>query len=152
MQQPPPLTGQCHELFGHSIALARVFGILGEEIGNDRARVRLPYHPDFTNSRGDVHGGALSVLFDSALACAVRAHDPQGFSVITVDLVVHFLASCRSDVLATAHCDRRGRHLCFARGEAFSPEGQLLATASGTFKLQHRLPTQSLPFPRGSET
>lgn len=134
-------TDEPHLLFGHPIALAQVFGLIGEEIGHDRARIRLPYRAEFGNSRGDVHGGALSVLFDSVLACAVRSHDPLRYGVITVDLVMHFLASCRGDVVATATCDRRGRSLSFARGEAFGPTGQLLATASGTFKLHERVPT-----------
>jgi uncharacterized protein (TIGR00369 family) len=118
--------------------MARVMGLVGEYIGEDRARIRLPYHADYTNSRGDVHGGALTMLFDSALACATRAHDPARFGIITIDLATHFLLSCNGDVIVEARCDRRGRSLCFARGEAFDAAGQLLATATGTFKLVER--------------
>lgn len=132
-------------LFGHPIALARLFGLRGEQIGDDRARVRLPHRPDFSNSRGDVHGGALSALFDSVLACAVRAHEPLRWGVVTIDLNVHFLASCRGDVVAEARCDQRGRSLCFARGEAYDDSGRLLATATGTFKLVERQPVDSAP-------
>lgn len=102
--------------------------------------MRLPHRPDFSNSRGDVHGGALSALFDSVLACAVRAHEPLRWGVVTIDLSVHYLASGRGDVVAEARCDRRGRSLCFARGEAYDDSGRLLATATGTFKLVERQP------------
>lgn len=125
-------------LFGHDIPLARLFGLVGEKIGNDRATVRLPYRQDLTNSRGDVHGGAITMLFDSVLACAVRSEEPQRYGVITIDLTTHFLAACAGDIVAHGHCERRGRSLCFARGEAYDSQGQLLALATGTFKLAER--------------
>ncbi|UUZ75078.1 PaaI family thioesterase [Polaromonas sp. P1(28)-13] len=125
-------------LFGVDIPLARLFGLQGEQIGDDRARIRLPYRPEFTNSRGDVHGDAMSVLFDSALACAVRAHDPLHYGVVTIDLVIHFLMPSDGDIIASAHCERRGRSLCFARGDALDAHGRLLAIATGTFKLVER--------------
>lgn len=140
-----PTPSEDGTLFGHAIALARLFGLRGEQIGDDRARVRLPYRADFSNSRGDVHGGAISALFDSVLACAVRAHEPQHWGVLTVDLCVHFLASGRGDVVAEARCDQRGRSLCFARGEAYDDRGCLLATATGTFKLVERQPADPAP-------
>lgn len=141
----PPAPNDDGRLFGHAIALARLFGMRGEQIGDDRARVRLPHRADFSNSRGDVHGGAISALFDSVLACAVRAHEPQRWGVLTVDLCVHFLASGRGDVVAEARCDLRGRSLCFARGEAYDDHGRLLATATGTFKLVERQPAGPVP-------
>jgi uncharacterized protein (TIGR00369 family) len=130
-------------LFGADIPLARTCGLIGEHIGGDRATVRLPYNPAFTNSRGDVHGGILTALFDTALSCAVRSHDPLQHGVVTIDLSTHFLAACAGDVVVQAHCERRGRTLCFARGEAHNNEGRLLALATGTFKLVARthLPT-----------
>ncbi len=126
-------------LFGQDIPLARVFGLRGEQIGDDCARVRLPYRRDHTNSRGDVHCGALAELFDSVLACAVRAHEPDRFGVVTIDLSTHYLAPCEGDIVATARCERRGRSLSFARGEARDEEGRVVAIATGTFKLVLRL-------------
>lgn len=135
-------------LFGSDIPMARLLGLVGEYIGEDRARVRLPYRADLTNSRGDVHGGAFTMLFDSVLACATRAHDPERYGVVTIDLVTHFLMPCASDVIATAWCERRGRNLCFARGEARDTQGELLAIGTGTFKLVDRhLPARTSPPP-----
>lgn len=131
-------------LFGNDIPLARWYGLVGEQMGDDRATVRMPYRQELTNSRGDVHGGAIAMLFDSALACAVRAHDPQRFGVLTIDLTTHFLKGCSSDVVAHGHCERRGASLCFARGEARDVDGQLLALATGTFRLVERK-TSAIP-------
>jgi len=128
-------------LFSLPMPMARVFGLRGEQIGEDRARVRMAYHPDHTNSRGEVHGGAIASLMDCALACAVRSHDPTQFGVATIDLTLHFVAPGAGDVIATAACERRGRSISFARGEARSADGTLLALASGTFKLVPRTPS-----------
>ncbi|HYP83520.1 PaaI family thioesterase [Variovorax sp.] len=125
-------------LFGLPMPMVQAFGLKGEAIGDDRARVRMPRNRIHSNSRGEVHGGALAVLLDCALACAARAHSPTGFGVVTVDMTLHFVAPSDGDVIAVSHCERRGRSLCFVRGEARSEQGELLALATGTFKLVER--------------
>jgi acyl-coenzyme A thioesterase PaaI-like protein len=77
---------------------------------------------------------------DCVLSCAARAHDPTRFGVITVDMALHFVAGTRGDVVATARCERRGKSLCFVRGEAHDADGNLLTLATGTFKLVERTP------------
>ena len=133
----PPQT-----LFGANVPMARALGLIGEAIGAGYARIRLPYVPDFTNSRLDVHGGALLTLLDCTLACAARGHDPAQTTVITVDLSTHFIAGATSDVIGEARCLRRGRSLAFSQGELRDPQGNLLATATATLKLiERRAPT-----------
>lgn len=130
-------------LFSLRMPMVQVFGLRGVRIGDDQATVLMPADPRFTNSRGDVHGGAYGVLMDSVLSCAARAHDPERYGVITVDMSLHFVASTRGDVVATARCERRGKSLCFVRGEAHDADGSLLVLATGTFKLVERVPPQA---------
>ncbi|RMX04281.1 PaaI family thioesterase [Corticibacter populi] len=132
-------------LFQLPMPMAGSFDLRGLEIGGLQAKVLLPYDPAWTNSRGEVHGGALSMLFDCTLASACRAHEPGRFGVVTLDLTVHFLAPGRGDVIASATCERRGRAMCFARGEVHDESGQLLALATGTFKLVERTPAGPAP-------
>lgn len=142
----PPLSPFANEptdqLFGLPMPMTQALGLRGERIGNDRAQVRMLFQREQTNSRGDVHGGAIASLLDCTLAGAVRAHDPAGFGVITVDLTLHFVAAASGDIIATAHCERRGRRISFARGEARAQDGRLLAMATGTFILAARQPLQ----------
>lgn len=126
------------ELFGLPMPMAAAFGLIGERIGGDSAQVRMPAQPGHANSRGDVHGGAYAVLLDCTLAAAARAHAPGRYGVVTVDISLHFLAPCDGDVIASAVCERRGRSLCFVRGEARDSNGALLALATGSFKLIER--------------
>ena len=125
-------------LFGLPMPMARAMALHGEAIGDDRARVRMGFQAEQTNSRGDVHGGAIATLLDCTLASSVRAHDPAAFGVVTIDLTLHFLAAGTGDLIATAHCERRGRGISFARGEVRDGAGTLVALATGTFKLAAR--------------
>lgn len=125
-------------LFSLTMPMVQVFGLRGLAIGDDEASVLMPADPRFTNSRGDVHGGAYGVLMDTVLSCAARSHDPARFGVITVDMSLHFVAGTRGDVTATARCERRGKSLSFVRGEARDAGGNLLVLATGTFKLVDR--------------
>ena len=125
--------------------MAKALGLVGEAIGDGYARIRLPYNPDFTNSRLDLHGGALLTLLDCTLACAARGHDPVGSSVITVDLSTHFISGATSDVIGEARCLRRGRSLAFTQGELRDVQGTLLATATATMKVVERRPTPPRP-------
>lgn len=127
-------------LFGLPMPMARTMALRGERIGNDMAQVRMGFQPDQANSRGDVHGGAIASLLDCALASAVRAHDPAAHGVATIDLTLHFVAAASGDLIATAHCERRGRSISFARGEVRAEDGTLVALATGSFKLMARQP------------
>ena len=127
-------------LFSLRMPMVMAFGLQGVRIGDDQATVLMPANPLYTNSRGDVHGGAFAVLMDSVLSCAARSHDPARYGVITVDMSLHYVAGARGDVVGTARCERRGKSLCFVRGEAHDAEGNLLTLATGTFKLVERAP------------
>jgi acyl-coenzyme A thioesterase PaaI-like protein len=107
-------------LFGLPMPMARAMKLSGERIGEDRAQVRMGFQPDQANSRGDVHGGAIASLLDCALASAGSG-----------------------DLIATAHCERRGRSISFARGEVRAEDGTLVALATGTFKLMARAAAQA---------
>jgi uncharacterized protein (TIGR00369 family) len=125
-------------LFGLPMPMAKALALRGEAVGDDQARVRMLFQLEQTNSRGDVHGGAIASLLDCTLSSSVRAHDPANFGVATIDLTLHFVSAGRGDLIAQAHCERRGRSISFARGEVRTTEGELVALATGTFKLVAR--------------
>ena len=133
---PSPFAGEPPDMFfGLPMAMARAMALRGERIGNDMAQVRLGFQPDQANSRGDVHGGSIATLLDCSLAAAVRSHDPAAYGVATIDLTLHFVTAAGGDLIATAHCERRGRSISFARGEVRAEDGTLVALATGSFKL-----------------
>src|SRR5690606_14760846 len=95
-------------LCGLPMPMARAMALRGEAVGHDRARIRMLYQPEQTNSRGDVHGGAIASLLDCGLAAAVRSHDPAAFGVVTIDLTLHFVSAGGGDLIATARCEQIG--------------------------------------------
>lgn len=136
---PSPFAGEAADMFfGLPMAMARAMALRGERIGNDRAQARMAHQPELANSRGEVHGGSIATLLDCVLAAAARAHDPAAFGVATIDLTLHYVSAGKGDLIATAHCERRGHSISFARGEVRSEDGSLVALATGTFKLMAR--------------
>lgn len=130
-------------LFGLPMPMARAMGLRGVSVGGDQAQVSMDTQADMSNSRGQAHGGAIATLLDCTLAAAVRAHDPAGHGVATIDMTLHFVATGSGTLTASAHCDRRGRSISFARGEVRDAAGALVATATGSFKLMPRTPVAS---------
>ncbi len=129
-----------NHLFGAIVPIVATFGLIGEEIRPDYARVRLPFNPAFTNSRGEFHGGAILTLLDCSLACAARSLDSAGTAVLTIDLATHFLATAQGDLIGQARCLKRGRSIVFTQCDVHDLEGNLVATATATMKLTPRRP------------
>jgi len=102
---------------------------------NGVVRMRLEPQPEFENSWGSMHGGALMTLLDVALATAVRSLDEHCNGAMTVEIKVNFIAAAVGPVLAEGRAQRAGRSLIFSEGELRSEDGTLLAKATGTFKL-----------------
>ena len=105
------------------------------EKNNGTVRMRMDPNPEFENSWGSVHGGALMTLLDVALATAGRSLDAYCNGATTVEMKVNFIAAAKGAVLAQASAQSAGRTLIFSEGELRSEDGTLLAKATGTFKL-----------------
>jgi uncharacterized protein (TIGR00369 family) len=102
---------------------------------NGVVRMRLDPRPEFENSWGSMHGGALMTLLDVALASAGRSLDEHCNGALTVEIKVNFIGAAVGPVLAEGRAQRAGRSLIFSEGELRSEDGTLLAKATGTFKL-----------------
>ena len=124
----------CVDYFGLSIPFMEFIGLIPEAFDPQLTRTRLPYRQDLTNSRGDVHGGTLMSALDFTLSAAARANEPQA-GMATIDMTTHFLLPARSEVVIEARCLRMGRSMAFCEGKVLDLDGQLLATATGTFKI-----------------
>jgi uncharacterized protein (TIGR00369 family) len=98
-------------------------------------RLRMEPRPEFANSWGMMHGGALLTLLDTTLASAARSLDPQCTGALTVEIKANFIAAAEGCILAEGRAVRAGRSLIFSEGELRSEQGVLLAKATGTIKL-----------------
>jgi uncharacterized protein (TIGR00369 family) len=99
------------------------------------AVIALPFRTEIENKKGNVHGGVLATLADIAMGQAVRSARDGLFSVATVSLSINYLAPGKGDLTATGKCTKFGASLCFAESEIIDADGQVVATATGVFKL-----------------
>ncbi len=122
-----------------SMPFNRLAGIRVLDIGEDRARVSLPFRRELVRTEGVVHGGAISALVDNAAALAVwstypanpKAGVPRGASV---DMNLSFLAAVRGeDLVAEARVIKRGQTLVFAEVEVTTPAGKRVAKGTVTY-------------------
>lgn len=122
------------DYFGLNIPFMQFIGLQPEDFSPQLTRTRLPWRADLTNSRGDIHGGTLMSALDLTLSAAARAND-TATSMATIDMTSHFLAPARGTVVFEATCLRMGRSIAFCEGRALSEDGELLVTATATFKI-----------------
>lgn len=99
----------------------------------DLACIRLEHRPELMNYLGHFHGGVLMTVLDAAMAGAIRIAVP-GCSMVTIDMATHFMGTARGELHAVGRVLRRTRNLCFCSAEIHNEDGELIATASGSFK------------------
>jgi len=136
------LSKESVDYFGLNIPFMQCIGLQPEKFSPDLTRTRLPWRADLTNSRGDIHGGTLMSALDLTLSAAARANDPST-SMATIDMATHFLAPATGNVVFEARCLRMGKSIAFCEGRAVDDQGNVLVTATATFKIIWPRPDQA---------
>ena len=96
--------------------------------------VSLTIQPHHLQGAGQVHGGLIAVLVDTAFFRAVRSTLTPGQGTTTVELKVNFLESASSGRLtATAKIISGCHRLKVADVEVTAEDGRLIAQGLGTF-------------------
>lgn len=90
---------------------------------------------DHCNPMGTLHGGWYGTLLDSAMACAVMTHVPQGSVYTTLEYKVNIIRSIPmgTDIIAEGITSHAGRSTGVAQGTITgAADGKLYATGSTT--------------------
>ena len=96
--------------------------------------VSLEIQPHHLQAAGQVHGGLISALVDTAFFRAVRSTLAPEQRTTTVELKVNFLESADSGRLtATAKIIGGNNRLKVADAEVAAEDGRLIAQGLGTF-------------------
>ena len=120
-------------LSGHAVKRFLDFRIVDLAFG--RCSMSIAFRPEFDNTTGAVHGGILSMLADSAAACALASQFGGEMSFATSNLNIHFLRRASTAVTATATVIKTGSRLCVAAVEIHDDAGLQVATATCDFAL-----------------
>ncbi|MCA9680444.1 MAG: PaaI family thioesterase [Kofleriaceae bacterium] len=130
--------------FAEAVPHNRALGIEIVELGDGRARYRLPYDPRLIGNpeTGVLHGGAITALLDACCGSAVFNALPQPQPIATLDLRIDYLrpAVPPHAVVASAHCYKVTRNVAFVRAVAYhDDEADPIAAAAGTFMVATKL-------------
>lgn len=109
------------------------FRIVG--LREDAADLHLPFQPEYDNGAGNIHGGILAMLADTAIACALSTRFGGRMGFATSNLNVHFLRRARTAVVAHASVVKVGGTVCVARVEIRDENDEAVAIASADFVL-----------------
>jgi uncharacterized protein (TIGR00369 family) len=129
------------EFLGHEAPFMDYVGLRTycSESGERRMVLRLERR--HLNTALNTHGGVVLTLLDVAMASAGRLQDKNGRSCVTVEMKTSFL---RPGGVQGEYVEAHGivrhvtRSLAFCDGELRGENGDLLATASGTFKFLNK--------------
>lgn len=117
-------------------SFARALGVELVEVAEDRVVARLPYREQLGTGR--IHGGAISGLVDIAATAAFWSHAnlPPNARGATIGFTVNFLrVAAATDLSATATVRRRGGTICVGDVSVVGQDGEEVATAVVTYKL-----------------
>ena len=103
------------------------------------ASLQVDLTHDHLNPLGLVHGGLYASMLDVALAMSGSYRPaPEGLHPgLTLSLTTQYIAPMQLEdgfALAKARRTGGGKSVFFAEGEVLSPDGRVIASASGVFK------------------
>ncbi|MDR3349632.1 MAG: PaaI family thioesterase [Acidaminococcales bacterium] len=115
------------------------------------AEMALPIKEKHTNIYGAVHGGVFASALDTAMGYA--CHLKTRANIVTLNITTSFIANCGKGALinVTGRPVHAGRRIVVAEGEARTQEGELLATAQGTFFVLGEHPANGIKAPDAVE-
>ena len=108
------------------------------ELDPERGYVKASFFAgeNFVNRSGRIYGGFLAAMLDGLCGHAVRSTSKTVTPQVTLELKTSFLG--RADMgtlIGEGWVRHRGKSIAFAEAELRREDGELVARASGTFKL-----------------
>ena len=101
------------------------------------ARLKMPYRHELTNPAGNLHGGAIATVADSAMAVAIGSILGSPARHFTVKLEMRYKAAVTDGVIiAEAKVSQRKQRLFLGEAVVTNGDGQIIATATGTFMVR----------------
>lgn len=102
------------------------------------ATVEMVASEQMANSSGNVHGGLISTLADSAMGRSIWTIKPGVRRAMSFDLKLSFVAAAKigETLRATGKVVHAGRRTCVTECRVEGSGGRLIATASGTFMVK----------------
>ena len=99
-------------------------------------RVRLEVRPELINPAGLLSGPVAYAMVDYSMGSALWAQRNKGERIATINISINYLRTAREgEVICTSRLDRRNDRVAVLSSEVHDAEGNLLATALGSFSI-----------------
>jgi uncharacterized protein (TIGR00369 family) len=96
--------------------------------------ITIPINPLINNSLDIVHGGITATLLDTAMGSLAISGLPDGYTAVTSQLNIHYIAPGIGDSLCCkAEVIHQGSKTSVISGEVYRNDGKKVAYATGTF-------------------
>lgn len=105
------------------------------ELELDRCVMDLAFTSAVDNGAGNIHGGVLASLADTAMACALCTNFDGKMGFATSNLNIYYLRRARTNVIAIAEVIKKGNKVCVGQVAIRDVENQLVATVTCEFVL-----------------
>jgi uncharacterized protein (TIGR00369 family) len=122
-------------------------GLRPTQAEEGRCTFVLPASPWLASPAPVLYGGAIAMLADATLSCAVMTINPAGSSFAPLDLKVNYLRPVLPDgglMTAKATLVHRGRSMAVATAELTNEDGKRIALASSSVMLLPGRPWSAL--------
>ncbi len=122
--------------------LAETLGMEITEFGEGSCVVELTVGGKHLNMGGVAHGGVHATLLDTAMGGTLVSIISREEWCATAQLDISYLNAVNKGehIVATAEVIRRGRNLAHVEGKLVNGEGNLVATAKGTWAIWEARP------------
>ncbi|WP_028603128.1 PaaI family thioesterase [Ottowia thiooxydans] len=125
--------------FGATIPFVNHLGFTLELYEAGESRLHYAPQPEHCNSFGVAHGGALMTFMDVTMVMAARSSGSSDTGLITIEMKTTFMrpasvSSKGEPLVGKGKLLHRTRNMAFVEATIHDAEGQLCATANGTFK------------------
>lgn len=99
----------------------------------DTVVVKMAEMQETTQVYGNIHGGALAGLIDSAIAVAVNRQLPENYGAFTVEMKINYLRPAKGDLMAKGKIIQQGKKIIVGQAEAYDQKGKMVAYGTATF-------------------
>jgi acyl-CoA thioesterase len=109
--------------------------VVHQRVGDVGLELRLM--EDHMNSWQVAHGGVVMSVLDIVMGMSAKTLDEASSGAVTVELKTNFIKAATGRIVARGIAHRAGRSLVFAEADLHNEAQDLLARATGTFKLRY---------------
>jgi acyl-coenzyme A thioesterase 13 len=117
----------------------RELGVAVDDLGEGRARIRLPYDDKNSNPGRALHGGVAASMIAIAGRLAAQTGFPHDAEAAAIDVAVNYLAAAiGEDIFAQARVLRRGKEITYAEVDVATAESKPIAKGLVTTRIVPR--------------